>query len=643
VIVTEGISKLRVAVVADGQVNLHGLDEAAAAEGCLLTWTDSVAQLAALAEAGQCDVAIVASEKPSQLSREAVQNLLGLIRDVVVVLMMPTDFNAANCPAILGATSDQIWDLHAPPRELLAAVRREVERTADHRPEYEVLCVDDDLEFLASLRRLLVPAAERPFSQFTLDFNFASNPSEAMTIVQTLDRPLAVVVCDQVMPQMQGMDLLRRLKDIHPTTRRVLLTGYAGLESAVRAVNEQLLDKYLTKPVEDPSEFVGVITGQAREYHLRSQATRHRRQVMAQFEFIQAMTGTTELDAALDTTTGFLVRQLGAPWAALFLREDGQFVLRSTAGQSLPSPTAIGKAWQDYIRHCGLCNQLSEIVRNGCADTPKEEDGQPPAYAVAVAPLTVRQELLGVVVVGAEEAGRSLARDDRLLTTFVADIAAATIIQIRDHEALESTYVGAMASLMDVVEAKDSYTRGHTDRVLNLAVALAEATGLSEEAMKNIRYGAALHDLGKLAVPESILRKPGNLNPKEQAVVMEHPARADAILKHLRFLDAARLIIRSHHERFDGKGYPDRLAGEEIPMGARILAVVDSYDAMTSSRPYRRAMTHEQALAQIRAGAGTQFDPALAALFVEMMQTGDKIRQIGSQSGPIEMVEVQQP
>jgi response regulator RpfG family c-di-GMP phosphodiesterase len=636
---TEQPLTLRIGVAAADRMDLHGLIEAAQADHWQLTRVASVPQLVALAEAGQCDAAIVVTDAPCDLPRAAVQDLLGRAQDIMLVLMLPIDSSIANCPAILGATSDQIWDIHTPPQEVLSALRPVVETIVGRRPVYEVLCVDDDPEFLASLKRLLAPATKRPLSQFTLDFSFTSSPSEALTYVETLDKPLAVIVCDQVMPQMQGMDLLSQLKASHPLTRRVLLTGYAGLESAVRAVNEQLLDKYFTKPVEQPSEFVSTVIGLAREYHHQSMAAQHRRLMTAQFEFLQAMTGAGNLATALDTTTNFLLTQLGAPWVALFSLEEEKFVPRSVVGQSPPSPEAIGRAWRHHFSYCSFCQRMPDVLRNCCADSDDTADPTP-AYVATVVPLIVRQEVMGALVVGADKTDQMLTLVERLLAIFVADIAAITITQFKDRETLESTYVGTMASLMDIVEAKDPYTRGHTDRVVTLTMAMAKAAGIGKGSMKDIRYAAALHDVGKLAVPEGILCKPGRLNLGEQAIVMEHPARADTILKHLRFLNAARLIIRSHHEWFNGRGYPDHLTGEEIPLGARILAIVDAYDAMTSKRPYRRAMTAPQALAEIQRGAGTQFDPALAALFVEMMRTSEKIQPTAKQGSAQTPVEV---
>lgn len=623
-----------------GEVALDGLLDAMKAEGWDLFVADNVAALPALAESGQYDAAIVASSAPQDLPADAVQQLLGLVLDLVVVFLVPRDCDTVDCPAMLGVTSDQVWPLDTPPADLVDAIRQEAASAALNRPEYAVLCVDDDREFLASLGWLLTPATQQGKRLFAVDFEFYTDAAEALVAAKSPDRPLAVAICDQVMPQMQGMDLLSEIKRASPSTRRVLLTGYAGLDLAVRAVNERLLDKYLTKPVERPADFVSVVWGLVNEYHLHTRATSQRHRMMAQFEFIHSIAGAESRQAVLQNTVNFLFRQLHLPWTALCLIEDGKTAVRAKAGflPELPAATcrALGKVLAAGGRRPRLPDVLEETALAGQVAQAGCQAGR-----IMASPLLAREELLGAILVGLNGSGQPLARDDRLLLAFVADIAALTIGRFKDHDALENYYVSTMASLMDIVEAKDKYTRGHTDRVVQLSLALAEAARIGPNLLKDIRYAAALHDIGKLAVPESILLKPGKLLPSEEAVIREHPARAEAILRHLRFLDAARMIIGSHHERYDGQGYPHGLAGEEIPVGARILAIVDSYDAMTSTRPYRRAMKPRQALAEIRAGAGTQFDPKLAALFVEMMQERAAKESPGPQDEHDKSVEAQ--
>lgn len=160
-------------------------------------------------------------------------------------------------------------------------------------------------------------------------------------------------------------------------------------------------------------------------------------------------------------------------------------------------------------------------------------------------------------------------------------------------------------------------TEHHCDRLASLAVGLARLAGLDAETVEAIGYGAALHDIGKIGVAEAILRKPGHLTDTEWVEIRRHPDIGARIVAPLRLGSVVGPIVRAHHERWDGQGYPDRLRGEAIPAGARIVGIVDAFDAMTHDRPYRAAATIDAALAELHDEAGRQFDPELASLFVE--------------------------
>lgn len=182
--------------------------------------------------------------------------------------------------------------------------------------------------------------------------------------------------------------------------------------------------------------------------------------------------------------------------------------------------------------------------------------------------------------------------------------------------ARERSYVEAVGAVVTAADARDHETTGHSFRVALYAVALGRAMGCKGEILKAIEWGALLHDVGKMVVPDQILRKGGPLTEEEWMIMKQHPGWGYDMLAEVRFLQPAALdIVYCHHERWDGHGYPRGLAEQEIPLGARIFAVVDTYDAMTSDRPYRRARSHQQALAELQRVAGQQLDPEAVDAF----------------------------
>jgi HD-GYP domain-containing protein (c-di-GMP phosphodiesterase class II) len=190
----------------------------------------------------------------------------------------------------------------------------------------------------------------------------------------------------------------------------------------------------------------------------------------------------------------------------------------------------------------------------------------------------------------------------------------------QEHESLQGTYIATMKSLAQVIEAKDLTTRGHLDRTQAYGLALARRINPELAKAPVLGYGFFLHDIGKVGIPEQILCKEGPLSVDEWTVMRNHPIIGAQIVAPIAFLADAVELIRHHHERFDGGGYPDGLRGKEISIAARIFSVADSFDAMTSTRPYRSPMTVERTLAEIRGGAGTQFDPEVVQVFVDMIE-----------------------
>jgi putative nucleotidyltransferase with HDIG domain len=175
-------------------------------------------------------------------------------------------------------------------------------------------------------------------------------------------------------------------------------------------------------------------------------------------------------------------------------------------------------------------------------------------------------------------------------------------------------------ALITAVDNKDRYTRKHSEDVTEYALWMAEELGLSEETMRTLRIGGLLHDVGKIGVPDEILRKPGRLTDEEFEIMKRHPRLGEMIVGGIPGMSSILDAVRSHHERWDGMGYPDRLKGEEIPFMGRLLAVADAFSAMTTDRPYRKGLNLDKALAEIRANIGTQFDPEMADAFLRAVE-----------------------
>ncbi|KYO66542.1 HD-GYP domain-containing protein [Thermovenabulum gondwanense] len=192
---------------------------------------------------------------------------------------------------------------------------------------------------------------------------------------------------------------------------------------------------------------------------------------------------------------------------------------------------------------------------------------------------------------------------------------------------MRKTYLDTIKALANALEAKDPYTRGHSERVAKLAVAIAEDLNLSQDLIQNLNYAAILHDIGKIGIPEIILNKPGKLSDEEFAKIKEHPVKGASITNNVDFLSQASLFILHHHERLNGSGYPKGLKGAEIPLGAAIIAVADVYDALTTDRPYRNALSPQEAFKEIEINKGVLFKEEVVDALKRVLEKREELKE----------------
>jgi HD-GYP domain-containing protein (c-di-GMP phosphodiesterase class II) len=237
--------------------------------------------------------------------------------------------------------------------------------------------------------------------------------------------------------------------------------------------------------------------------------------------------------------------------------------------------------------------------------------------SLVAVPLRSGKREMGIVTIYLKEAAR-VSAEALAIVSIVASVTAAAVEHSQLVRRMETNYFSTVEALAAAIEAKDPYTRGHSKRVTQFGIVLAERFGVSDTELRTLQYGATLHDIGKIGIDEKILNKPGKLTPEEFEVIKHHPAIGERIIERVDFLQGARTVVRSHHERFDGTGYPDGLRDEEIPFLARVCCVADFYDALTSDRPYRRAFSVDTTIQYIKEGIGSMFDPVIAKEFLEM-------------------------
>ena len=354
-----------------------------------------------------------------------------------------------------------------------------------------------------------------------------------------------------------------------------------------------------------------------REQRLRKRT----RQLGLANELGARLAGMTDVDGILDATVEELHRAFGYFLCAVVRDRDGRVSAAAVRGDAF---LRLGLQHWSQPREVGLIGRCLSTKRPVLVDDvyaqPEYEptDETVDVRSELVVPLWVGEDLWGVINVEELEPGAFDEDDVRLVET-VADQVGAALRSASLYEQLERAYLGTAQALVAALEAKDAYTAEHARSIVEQAEKVGIRLGLDDAALRDLRFAAVFHDIGKIAVPESILTKPGPLTDEERAVMERHTIAGEQILAPVEFLAGVRVLVRHEHERWDGAGYPDRLAGEAIPIGSRIILACDALHAMTSDRPYRAALSLEAAVGELRRNAGTQFDPRVVEALLAVL------------------------
>jgi response regulator RpfG family c-di-GMP phosphodiesterase len=435
-----------------------------------------------------------------------------------------------------------------------------------------------------------------------------------------------IVISDMKMPRMGGIELIETIRERGIDVLTVIMTAYGTVETAIDAMKKGAYD-YLLKPFK-MEEVIRVVERGLQNRKLQRE-NMILRETIALYRASEEISYSMFLSDVLEQLTGTTLRELMADDVIIQLTHEGGAVGLCTRA----SRNEERKYLPDHLDAAALLRAHGEgqpLLAHGDRAAPFLVSGAPPVISLLSVPLRVQHRILGLVTGISVTPGNRFSEGQRKLMSVLAGRAAAAIENVRLFENLQATFRQTIQSFARALEAMDRYTAGHSDRVTRLSRITALELDLPLEEVEAVTQAALLHDVGKIGC-QANLNKPGKLSAEEYEIFKAHPVYGKQILEPITFLHPIIHGVRSHHERWDGTGYPDGLAGEQIPLVARILAVADTYDAMTSNRAYRKALSHDVTMREIRRCAGAQFDPSVVAAFERAIERHrEECRQKGT-------------
>ncbi len=452
---------------------------------------------------------------------------------------------------------------------------------------------------------------------------------------------------DLRLPDVDGIRLLTRIKELDPGLPVVMMSGFPTMGHTIEAMRKGASD-FLTKPftIQDVALTLQRIMKERElllqnlSLQLENQARKELEKVNLELKSrVNEQTRLFHISKEIDEirSSDDLYPRIVQLASLLESVEKVSFFLVPPDKSSLLGMADHGWKENDSpprsIKFAG--DRMRELLGNGASHViipPEEiarsfENGFETARTLSCWPMRIRGEPFGLLMAFHKGDSLSLSSEETRLFDFLIRKASLAVENMALYESLISNFYGILKSLVNALEAKDLYTGKHSERVTRYAIEVAEILGCSGAQLEAVQTVGYLHDIGKIGVRDSILNKPGPLTVDEYEIVKKHPVVGESIVSELGLSPDERSIIRHHHERWDGGGYPDGLSGEDIPLLARIFSVVDAFDAMTSKRAYRDAMSQDESIAELLRNRGKQFDPSALDAFLEVVKNNRKDRQ----------------
>ena len=445
---------------------------------------------------------------------------------------------------------------------------------------------------------------------------------------------------DLRLPDIDGLRLLTEMKERDHGLPVVMMSGFPTMDHTIEAMRKGASD-FLTKPftLQDVALTLQRIMKERQlllhnlSLQLEIQARKELEGVNRELENrvneqIRLFHISKEIDEIRSSDDLYpRIVQLAKSFESV---EKVSFFLVPQDRSSLVGMASCGWNSDDcWPQRLGLSrNWMQELLGNGASHVvigPDQiqgsfENAPQTDRTLSCWPMRIRGEPFGVLIAFHREDCPTLPSEEMRLFDFLIRKAAFAIENMALYESLISNFYGILKSLVNALEAKDLYTGKHSERVTRYAIEVARILGCSGAQLESVQTVGYLHDIGKIGVADSILNKPGPLTEDEYEVVKKHPVIGESIVSELGLSREERSIIRHHHERWDGAGYPDGLSNEDIPLLARIVSIVDAFDAMTSKRAYRNAMSYEESIAELLKNRGKQFDPSALEAFMEVVK-----------------------